>query len=128
MDNENLRFTNEHEWVRVADGGEEVTVGITDYAAGELGDIVYVELPQVGKQVAAGESMGTIEAVKTVADLYAPLSGTVTAVNEALQENPELVNGSPYGDGWFVRLRPSEREQFETLLTHDAYQKLIGAD
>ena len=126
MDYENLRFTSEHEWVRVADEGDEVTIGITDYAAGELGDIVYVELPEVGKQVAAGDTMGTIEAVKTVADLYAPLSGTVTAVNASLQDHPELVNGSPYGDGWFVRLRASARAQLEGLLTHDAYQKLIG--
>jgi glycine cleavage system H protein len=126
MDNENLRFTNEHEWVRVADEGNEVTIGITDFAAGELGDIVYVELPDVGKQLAAGDAMGTIEAVKTVADLYAPISGAVTAVNGSIQDHPELVNGSPYGDGWFVRMRPSEPGQMEGLLTHDAYRKLIG--
>ena len=126
MDYENLRFTSEHEWVRVADGSDEVTIGITDFAAGELGDIVYVELPEVGKQVAAGNSMGTIEAVKTVADLYAPISGAITAVNGSLQDHPELVNGSPYGDGWFVRLRPSEPGQIDGLLTHDVYRELIG--
>ena len=126
MDFRNMRFTTEHEWVRFADGSDEVTVGITDFAAGELGDIVYIELPEVGRKITAGDSIGTIEAVKTVADLFAPVSGEVVAVNDALQNHPENVNKSPYEEGWFVRVRVSDRAQVDGLLTHEAYQAHIG--
>ncbi len=125
MDFKNVRFTKEHEWVRF-DDGEEVTIGITDFASGELGDIVYVELPKVGASVNAEESMGTIEAVKTVADLFAPVSGTVTAINAALDQGPDLVNKDPFGDGWFVRIKMADRGQIESLMDHDAYQKMVG--
>jgi glycine cleavage system H protein len=125
MDFKNVRFTKEHEWVRVADG-DEATIGITDFAAGELGDIVYVELPKAGAEVGAMQSMGTIEAVKTVADLYAPVSGVVTAVNAGLEQNPDLVNRDPFGDGWFVRLRMKDRKELDSLMDREAYQKMIG--
>ncbi len=125
MNLDDLKFTREHEWIRVE--GDEGVVGITDFAAGELGDIVFVELPEVGAEVKAGESMGTIEAVKTVADLYAPVSGTVVAVNESLADHPETVNASPFEDGWFVRVRLSDPSELDALLDHAAYRELTGA-
>ncbi|HEU4365999.1 MAG TPA: glycine cleavage system protein GcvH [Candidatus Krumholzibacteria bacterium] len=125
MDFKNVRFTKDHEWVRL-DGGDEVTVGITDFASGELGDIVYVELPKVGAGVSASQSMGTIEAVKTVADLFAPVSGVVSAVNGALEQGPDLVNKDPFGDGWFVRVKMTKRAEFDALMDHAAYQEMIG--
>lgn len=125
MDFKNVRFTKDHEWVRL-DGGDEVTVGITDFASGELGDIVYVELPKVGAGVSASQSMGTIEAVKTVADLFAPVSGVVSAVNGALEHGPDLVNKDPFGDGWFVRVKMTKRAEFDALMDHAAYQEMIG--
>jgi glycine cleavage system H protein len=128
MDFQSVRFTEDHEWVRLEDGGNEVVVGITDFASGELGDIVFVELPEQGAAVTAFETMGTIEAVKTVADLYAPVTGTVTEVNAALENQPELVNSSPFEEGWFVRIKMSDGAQFESLMTHSAYQEMIGKD
>ncbi|HEX5131805.1 MAG TPA: glycine cleavage system protein GcvH [Candidatus Krumholzibacteria bacterium] len=125
MDFKNMRFTREHEWVRL-EGGDEVTIGVTDFASGELGDIVYIELPKVGAGVSASQSMGTIEAVKTVADLFAPVSGSVTAINGALEQGPDLVNKDPFGDGWFVRVRMSDRAEFDALMDHAAYQEMIG--
>ena len=124
MDFDNVRFTKDHEWVRL--DGDEAIVGITDFAAGELGDVVYVELPPQGTEIIQGESMGTIEAVKTVADLYAPATGTVTAVNTALEDDPALVNSSPYEDGWFVRMRLGDQAQFDALMTREAYQEMVG--
>jgi glycine cleavage system H protein len=124
MNFDNVRFTKDHEWVRL--DGDEATVGITDFAAGELGDVVYVELPTEGAEITQGESMGTIEAVKTVADLYAPATGTVTEVNTALEDDPALVNSSPYEDGWFVRMHLGEKSQYEELMTHEAYQEMVG--
>ncbi len=124
MDRKNLKFTKEHEWVRV--DGDEATIGITDFAAGELGDIVFVELPKVGASVTAMQSMGTIEAVKTVADLFAPVSGVVTAVNNSLEQGPDLVNKDPFGDGWFVRVKMSNQKELEGLMDQAAYQSMIG--
>ena len=126
MNFDNVRFTKDHEWVRLDGDSDEAVVGITDFAAGELGDIVYVELPAEGAEIIQGESMGTIEAVKTVADLYAPATGTVTAVNTAIEDDPALVNNSPHEDGWFVRLRLRERAQFDELMTREAYQEMVG--
>jgi len=125
MDFKNVRFTRDHEWVR-ADGGDEASIGITDFAAGELGDIVYVELPKVGADVKATQSMGTIEAVKTVADLFAPVTGTVTAVNAGLEQHPDLVNQDPFGEGWFVRVKMKDRKEFDALMDRAAYQSMIG--
>ena len=124
MDQKNLKFTKEHEWIRIE--GDEATIGITDFAAGELGDIVYVELPKVGASVTAMQSMGTIEAVKTVADLFAPVSGVVAAINGALEQGPDLVNKDPFGDGWFVRVKISNRKELDALMDRAAYRAMIG--
>ena len=125
MDFKNVRFTKEHEWVR-ADGDDEVSIGITDFAAGELGDIVYVELPKVGAEVKVMQSMGTIEAVKTVADLFAPVTGVVSAINPALEQNPDLVNQDPFGEGWFVRVKIKDKKEYDSLMDRAAYQSMIG--
>lgn len=120
-----LRYTKEHEWIRVK--GTEAEVGITDYAQGELGDVIFVELPQVGSRLAQLKPFGTIDAVKTVSDLFAPVSGEVTAVNDALQSNPALVNQSPYERGWMVRIRLENPSEVERLLAAGDYEKLLGA-
>jgi len=119
------RYTEEHEWVM---GGEDGTVrmGITDYAQDALGDVVYVELPVVGKTVGKGDAIAEVESTKSVADVYAPVAGTVSAVNEALAAEPELVNSDPYGAGWFVAIDVSDAAGLETLLAPDAYRSLIG--
>jgi glycine cleavage system H protein len=119
---EGLYYTSEHEWLRVDNG--ECTVGITDYAQGELGDIVYVELPEVGQAVQAGQSFGTVEAVKTVADLYSPVSGEVAAVNEVLAEDATPINGDPYGEGWIIRVRLQDRAELDGLLDAAAYARM----
>lgn len=121
---ENLSYTKDHEWIRIE--GETGIVGITDYAQGELGDIVFVELPQKGATLVQGKSFGTIEAVKAVSDLYAPLSGEVLEVNKAVQETPEIVNKDPYGSGWMIKLQIGNRDELKNLLTAEAYSKLIA--
>ncbi|OGF98291.1 MAG: glycine cleavage system protein H [Candidatus Glassbacteria bacterium RIFCSPLOWO2_12_FULL_58_11] len=118
-----LRYTKEHEWLHVEE--DLATIGITDYAQKELGDIVYVELPEVGDMVEANESFGTIEAVKTVADLFSPATGTVEEINEALAENPELVNTDPYGDGWMIKVRFTDIPEEELLSAAD-YKQMIS--
>jgi glycine cleavage system H protein len=120
---EDVRYTQEHEWAR-EDGGL-VTVGITGFATEQLGDVVYVDLPQAGAAVEAGKRFGEIEAVKTVSELYSPVSGEIAEVNGALADNPALVNQSPYGDGWLVKIRPSQAAEFSRLLTHVDYEKLV---
>lgn len=121
-----LRYTEKHEYLKRT--GEEgvYEVGITDYAQGELGDIVFVELPKVGATVEAGKSFGTIEAVKAVSDLYAPVSGEVVAVNDTLDANPAAINSDPYGEGWMIRIRASDAAQADKLLDAAGYQGLIG--
>ncbi len=121
---QNLRFTKEHEWISLE--GDEATVGITEFAQRELGDIVYVEVETVGQQMEAGSVFGTVEAVKTVSDLYLPLSGTISELNPKLNANPELVNTDPYGDGWMVKIKLSNRADFDSLMDADAYQNLVG--
>ncbi len=121
---EDLRYTSDHEWVRRE--GDVVVIGITDYAQKELGDIVYVEIEAVGDTVNQGDVLGTIEAVKTVADLYSPMSGEVIEANEALTSEAEKVNADPYGEGWMVKLRPSRWEEWEALLSASQYRELIG--
>jgi glycine cleavage system H protein len=128
MNLDELRFTKEHEWVAVDKGSNIATIGVTDFAQGELGDVVFVELPDVGAEVKAMEPMGTIEAVKTVADLYAPVSGVVKEVNGDLEDNPGVVNGSPYEKGWFVKIEMSDGSELEGLMSHAAYKEMIGAD
>ena len=118
-----VRYTREHEWARLGDG--LVTVGITNYATEQLGDIVFVELPAVGKEVEAGKSFGVVEAVKTVSDLYAPVSGQVVEVNGALAANPALVNQQPYGEGWMIRLRPRDAGEISRLLSNTDYEKML---
>ncbi len=118
-----FRYTNDHEWILVEDGTG--TVGITDHAQDELGDVVYVELPEVGTKLEAGAVMGTIESVKAVADLFAPVSGEVTAVNEALEDEPELVNSSPHEAGWMVKLALSDPGELEKLMTAEAYEEYL---
>jgi glycine cleavage system H protein len=122
---EDLKYTKEHEWVRVR--GQEAEVGITDFAQGELGDVVFVELPTVGAKVTQMKSFGTIDAVKTVSDLFAPVSGEVAAINTELKENPALINQSPYEKGWMVRIKMSNPADLEKLLNAASYQKTLGA-
>jgi glycine cleavage system H protein len=122
---ENLKYTKEHEWLRVEDSSTGV-VGITDYAQSELGDIVYVELPSVGREVKQLEAFGTIEAVKTVSDLYSPVSGEVIEINEKLKDSPELINQDPYGEGWIIKIKLSDPNEINNLLSADDYRKLIG--
>ena len=118
-----VRYTAEHEWARLENG--VVTVGITGYATDQLGDVVFVELPQVGKRVEAGKGFGVVEAVKTVSDLYAPVAGEVSAVNAALADSPALVNQSPYGDGWMIRIKPDDPGALQKLMDSGAYAKHV---
>jgi len=120
-----LRYTKDHEWIRV--DGDEATVGITAYAADQLGDIVFVELPAVGRSLEQSAAFGVVESVKAVSDLFAPVSGEVAATNEDLRANPELVNGDPYGAGWMLRVRLADADQVDELLDADAYDALIAA-
>ncbi len=123
---EELKYRETHEWVRIEDG--VATVGITDYAQEELGDVVYVELPEVGRAVRGGEAVAVIESVKTASDIYAPLSGEVVAVNEALADHPEKVNEDPYGEGWIFKLRIADPAEVEALLDAEAYRKLVASE
>lgn len=120
---DDVRYTAEHEWARLESG--VVRVGITGYATEQLGDVVFVELPEVGRKLEAKKPFGVVEAVKTVSDLYAPVSGEVIEVNGALADNPALVNQEPYGDGWMIRIRPNNPAEIEKLLSHVDYEKLI---
>ena len=118
-----LKYTKEHEWIRVE--GEEAVVGITDYAQSQLGDIVFVECETVGDALEAGETFGTVEAVKTVSDLYLPVAGEVLEFNEELEGEPELVNKDPYGEGWIVKIKISDETELDGLLNADAYKAII---
>jgi glycine cleavage system H protein len=118
-----LLYTNDHEWLR-REGDGSVTVGITEHAATALGDLVYVELPEVGQDVEAGGEMAVVESVKAASDVYAPVSGSVTEVNEELSDDPEKINADPYGDGWIVKMQVAELDEGE-LMSPDAYQKLL---
>jgi glycine cleavage system H protein len=122
---ETLRYSKDHEWVRVESG--EAVVGITAYAADELGDIVFVEMPEIGRTLQKDEAFGVIESVKTASDLYAPVAGEVVAVNEALGGEPELVNSEPYGGGWMVRLRLADAAAVDELMDAAAYREQIGS-
>lgn len=122
---ENLKYTKDHEWISV--DGDTATVGITDFAQGELGDIVYVEIETEGETLDAEEVFGTVEAVKTVSDLFMPLSGEVTQFNDSLESEPEKVNADPYGEGWMIKITMSDSSQLDDLLTADQYKELVGA-
>ena len=121
----NLKYTKDHEWVLVE--GDVATVGITDFAQKELGDIVYVEVETLDQTLNQDEVFGTVEAVKTVSDLFLPLSGEIIEFNDALESDPEKVNSDPYGDGWMVKVKFSDASEIETLLSSDEYKALIGA-
>jgi glycine cleavage system H protein len=120
---DDVRYTAEHEWARLEGG--VVTIGITSYATDQLGDVVFVELPEVGKKLEAMKPFGVVEAVKTVSDLYAPVAGEVVEVNHTLADNPALVNQAPFGDGWMIRVRPANSEDVKQLMTHEDYEKLV---
>lgn len=123
-----LLYTEEHEYVRKGKGaGDPVEIGITDYAQGELGDIVYIELPKVGAKFGKHDVFGTIEAVKAVSELFSPLAGEIVAINDRLDKEPALVNSDPYAAGWMIRIRPSDPSELDGLLNADAYTKHIGA-
>ncbi len=119
-----LKYTKDHEWIKVE--GDIATVGITAFAQGELGDIVYVDIDAVGEDLDAEETFGSVEAVKTVSDLFMPISGEVTEINEALEDTPEAVNEDPYGAGWMVKIKISDSSELDNLLSAEDYQKLIG--
>jgi glycine cleavage system H protein len=121
---ENLKYTKEHEWISV--DGDVVTVGITDFAQGELGDIVFVEIETKGQNLSKDATFGTVEAVKTVSDLFMPVSGEILEVNPALESNPELINSDPYGDAWMVKIKLSNASEIDELLDVNAYKALIG--
>lgn len=119
----NTRYAKTHEWARKEN--DEIVIGITDYAQSTLSDIVYVELPEVGDEIIQGEQFGVVESVKAAADIYAPMSGEVIAVNEALMDEPELVNGDAFGEGWMVRIAPNDPSEWENLLDADGYEKVV---
>tara|TARA_B100001250_G_C19806290_1_gene793437 strand:+ start:1594 stop:1971 length:378 start_codon:yes stop_codon:yes gene_type:complete len=120
---ENLLYTLEHEWVSFK--SNDVIIGITDYAQSQLGDVIFVELPKIGSSFKSGEVFGEIEAVKTVSELYAPISGKVISINEELEDSPEKVNSSPYSDGWLIKISPENPKEKKSLLTNISYQKSI---
>jgi glycine cleavage system H protein len=122
---DNLKYTKDHEWFLSKD--EYAVVGITDFAQGELGDIVFIEVDTVDEQLGKDETFGTIEAVKTVSDMFMPVSGLVTEFNSQLESNPELVNQSPYGDGWIIKVKMTNPSEIDELLTSEQYRELIGA-
>ena len=124
MHPEDCKYTKEHEWVFVE--GDVAAIGISEYATGELGDIVYIELPEVGTSVKQMDPIGTIEAVKTVAELFSPVSGEVTEINEEIVNAPEMVNKSPYEDGWFIKIRLTDTGELDVLFSHDEYQEFLG--
>jgi glycine cleavage system H protein len=119
-----LKYTKDHEWIRIQ--GTTATIGITEFAQRELGDIVYIDVPSVGKEIGKDDVFGTVEAVKTVSDLFMPVTGTIDATNPLLDTQPELVNSDPYGDGWMVKITLQNSAELTSLLTAEAYEKLIG--
>jgi glycine cleavage system H protein len=121
---DDLKYTEEHEWIRVE--GDEIVVGVTDFAQGELGDVVFIELETEGEDLSRGDTFGTIEAVKTVSDLYMPVDGRVVKVNPALEDTPELVNSEPFGEGWMIRIKLSDPSQLDDLIPADKYSTMIG--
>lgn len=121
---DNLKYTIEHEWIRVE--GDELVIGVTEFAQGELGDVVFLEIETKGETLSKGETFGTIEAVKTVSDLYMPADGEVIEVNPALEDSPELINSSPFEDGWMIRIKISDPSQLDELMSPEAYAELIG--
>jgi glycine cleavage system H protein len=122
---DDLKYSKEHEWVRV--DGDTGVIGISDYAQGELGDVVYVELPEIGRKLESGNPFGTIEAVKAVSELFSPVSGEVIEVNDTLEGDPALINRSPYGDGWMIKLKLANLDELSDLMDAESYKDMIGA-
>lgn len=120
----NLKYTKDHEWISI--DGNNATIGITDYAQGELGDIVYVEIESIGDSLNKEEIFGSVEAVKTVSDLFIPVSGEITEMNENLEDNPELINDDPYGDGWIIKMKINDSSELNDLLSPEEYKELVG--
>jgi len=120
---DDVRYAEDHEWIRYE--GDKVRIGISDYAQNQLGDIVFVELPQSGDTFEKGEEFGTVESVKAVSELYMPIGGEIISVNAALEESPDLVNQSPYNDGWMIEVKPSDSAELEALITRDAYLEML---
>lgn len=120
----NIRYTSEHEWIRLE--GDVAVIGITDYAQDQLGDIVYIEMPEEGDEFDKDEVFGSIEVVKTVSDLFIPVAGEVVEVNEVLEDEPELVNSDPYGEGWLIKIKPENAADIDELLDAEGYKKVIG--
>lgn len=120
----NLKYTKDHEWISI--DGNNATIGITDYAQGELGDIVYVEIESIGDSLNKEEIFGSVEAVKTVSDLFIPVSGEITEMNENLEDNPELINDDPYGDGWIIKMKINDSSELNDLLSPGEYKELVG--
>ena len=123
----NLRYTKDHEWIRLEEDGSTATIGITDFAQGELGDIVFVDIEPVDSEIAQDEIFGTVEAVKTVSDLYMPVSGKIVALNDTLNDHPERINESPYDEGWMVKIEVQNAGDLDALLSADEYQEMVGA-
>ena len=121
---EKLKYTKEHEWIKI--DGDEAIVGITDYAQSELGDIVFVELPNIGDKFIKDDTIGTIEAVKTVADIFSPVNGAIIAVNDEIEDNPEYVNSDPYSKGWLVKIKLEKESSLDSLLSSDEYSSIIS--
>ena len=121
---DNLFYTKEHEWVNLKEN--KAVIGITDYAQGQLGDVIFIEFPKVGQAVNAGDVFGEVEAVKTVSELYAPLSGTIIELNEELENSPDLVNNDPYGGGWIIKISPNKPDERDELMNFLSYEELIG--
>ncbi len=125
MNNPNhLFYTKEHEWADINDN--EIVIGITDYAQGQLGDVIFIEFPEVGLEMNIGDVFGEVEAVKTVSELYAPISGTISEVNDKLEDSPDLVNNDPYGDGWLIKVAPNNPDERYGLMNYIAYEEFIG--
>ena len=125
MNNPNhLFYTKEHEWADIKDN--EIVIGITDYAQGQLGDVIFIEFPEVGLEMNIGDVFGEVEAVKTVSELYAPISGTISEVNDKLEDSPYLVNNDPYGDGWLIKVAPNNPDERDGLMNYIAYEEFIG--
>lgn len=120
---EDIKYTEDHEWTKLTD--DVLTVGITDFAQSELGDIIFVEFPDLNTEVVAKDSIGTLEAVKTVADIYSPVSGTIIALNDKLEDTPELINEAPYGEGWILKIKINDKNEYNSLLTSNDYRDII---
>tara|TARA_B100001250_G_scaffold217819_1_gene186919 strand:- start:206 stop:583 length:378 start_codon:yes stop_codon:yes gene_type:complete len=121
---DHLLYTKEHEWANFKEN--EVVIGITDYAQGQLGDIIFIEFPEVGQQVNIGDTFGEVEAVKTVSELYVPVSGTIIEINEKLEESADLVNTDPYGDGWLIKVKPTNLNEKDHLMNFSSYEEFVG--